>query len=224
MANEKESRSNENIPHKTYQVPFDIDFVEEFVVKTAIEEGIFRLIINIYEMQRVGCELLLNSTELLQSLRNFDLIVSEAVSPCAVLVAELLGIPQVVILPVSPSISTVPYFKIPLPVSYVPIHMTGLAGEMSFTDRLMNLGVYVVSYLATYAMLTIYLRPLKSKYNITPERSYFEALGNFQLLIIEGDFALEYPQPLLPGLCHVLCCSRKILFMVIHSISLLFKS
>ena len=216
MASKKQSRSNENIPHKTYEVPFDIDFIEEYVVKMAIEEGIVRLIINMHEMQRVGCEQLLNNTELLQSLRNFDLIVNEAASPCTVLVADLLGIPQVVILPVSPSIPTTPYFQIPLPVSYVPLHLTGLTGKMSFTDRLVNLGVYVFSYLATYALVAIYLSPLKSTYNITPERSCFEALGNFQLLIIEGDFALEYPQPLLPGLHHVLCCSRKILFMVIN--------
>ena len=224
MANEKESRSDEKIPHKTYQVPFDLDFIEEFVVKTAIEEGIFRLLIDMHELQSLGCEQLLNNTELLQSLRNFDLIVNEAASPCAVLVADLLGIPWVVILPVSPNIPTAPFFQIPLPVSYVPLHLTDLTGKMSFTDRLMNLGTYVFSYLGTYALLAIYLSPLKSKYNIMPERSYFEALGNFELLIIEADFALEYPQPLLPGLRHVLFCSRKILFMAIHSISLLFKS
>ena len=223
IANEKESRSDEKIPHKTYQVPFNPDFFEEFVIKTGIEEGILRLFINMYELQRVTCEHLLNNTDLLQSLRKFDLIVNEAASPCAALVADLLGIPWVVILPLSPNIPA-PLFQIPLPVSYVPLHMTDLTGKMSFTDRLMNLGAYVFSYLGTYALLAIYLSPLKSKYNIMPERSYFEALGNFELLIIEADFALEYPQPLLPGLRHVLFCSRKILFMAIHSISLLFKS
>ena len=224
MANEKESRSDEKILHKTYQVPFDPNVIEEFVVKTAIEEGILRLFINLYELQSDICEHLLNNTELLQSLRNFDLIVNEAASPCAVLVADLLGIPWVVILPLSPNFPSAPFFQIPLPVSYVPLHMTDLTGKMSFTDRLMNLGAYVFSFSGMSALSAIYWSPLKSKYNITPERSYFEALGSFELLIIEADFALEYPQPLLPGLRHVLFCSRKILFMAIHSISLLFKS
>jgi len=224
-ANEKESRSDEKILHKTYQVPFDLDFkIEEFIVKMAMEEGHVRLLINLFELQSSTCEQLLNNTELLQSLRNFDLIVREAASPCAVLVADLLGIPHVVILPVSPNIATAPFFQIPLPVSYVPTQLSGLTGNMSFTDRLMNLGAYVFSYLGTYALTATYLSPLKSKYNITPERSCFESLGNFDLLIIEGDFALEYPQPLLPGLHQVLCCSSRILFVAIHSISLLFKS
>ena len=40
---------------------------------------------------------------------------------------------------------------------------------------------------------------LKVKYNINPKRSLQEAIGNAELLISTSDFALEYPQPLLPG-------------------------
>ena len=70
-SNENKSRSDEKIPHKTYQIPFDSTFIEEFVVKMAIEEGILKALINMNELQRVACEQLLNNTELLQSLRNF---------------------------------------------------------------------------------------------------------------------------------------------------------
>lgn len=45
--------------------------------------------------------------------------------------------------------------------------------------------------------------PLKKKYNITPDISYSEAVARFELVIIEADFALEYPQPLLPCLRNV---------------------
>lgn len=203
-SNEEESRSDEKIPHRTYQVPFDVDFFEEFLVKTGIEEGILRLIINMFELQRVTCEQLLNNTELLQSLRNFDLIVNEAASPCSVLVADLLGIPHVVILPVSPNIPMSPFFQIPLPLSYVPLHaMTSFTSEMSFTQRLINVGVYVLSQLALHFMFARSMIPLKKKYNITPDISYSEAVARFELVIIEADFALEYPQPLLPCLRNV---------------------
>lgn len=40
---------------------------------------------------------------------------------------------------------------------------------------------------------------LKAKYNITPEISCGEAFGRDELVIVASDFALEYPQPLLPG-------------------------
>ena len=41
---------------------------------------------------------------------------------------------------------------------------------------------------------------LKVKYNIKPERSWQQAVGDAELVIITADFALEYPQPLLPGM------------------------
>ncbi|KAL9957741.1 hypothetical protein ACROYT_G034677 [Oculina patagonica] len=197
-SNQKESRTGEKIPHKTYQVPFDPAFVEEFVVKTAIEEGIWRLIINRIELQRVACEHLLNNTELFQELKNFDLIVFEAGASCIPLVADLLGVPRVVIIPVSPNVPMSSHLKIPSPASYVPSMMTTFTSEMSFIQRLANLGLYIFTQLAV-VMITSSMSLLKDKYNITPGISYHEAIGNNELVIIEADFALEYPQPLLPG-------------------------
>ena len=197
---ETESRPDEKIPHKTYQVPFDSSFIEEFVIKIAIEEGMLKALIKMNELQRVACEQLLNNTGLLQSLKDFDLVVYEGAALCSVLVADLLGIPRVIIFSVSPNVPTSPFFQIPLPVSYVPVHMTSFTSNMSFSQRLMNFGVYVFSQFATLSMFATSMSPLKEKYNITPEISYHEALANYELLIIEADFALEYPQPLLPGL------------------------
>ena len=200
---ESKSRSDEEVPHKTYQVPFDSTFIEKVVIKMAIEEGMLKAFFKMNELRRVDCEHLLNNTELLQSLRNFDLVVYEGAAICSVLVADLLGIPRVVIFPVSPNVPTSPFFQIPLPVSYVPIDMTSFTSKMSFTQRLMNFGVYIFSPFATRFMFGTSMSPLKEKYNITPDISYYEALANYELLIIEADFALEYPQPLLPGLHNV---------------------
>lgn len=199
---EKESRSDEKIPHKIVQVPFDrSDFGMELVMRTAIEEGMFRAVIKLTEFQRVTCEQLLNNTELLKELRNFDLIVYEASSACSVLVSHLLDIPNVVIFPFSPNVLGSSYFKIPLPLSYVPLHaVTTFTSKMSFTQRLMNVGLYVFYQFALHFMTDTPMVHLKEKYNIAPEISYSEAVANFELLIIAADFALEYPQPLLPGL------------------------
>jgi len=174
--------------------------MEKVVIKTAIEEGMLKALFKLTELRRVDCEHLLNNTELLQSLRNFDLVVYEGAALCSVLVADLLDIPRVLIFPVSPNVPTSPFLQIPLPVSYVPIHMTSFNSKMSFTQRLMNSGVYIFSLFATHFMFTTSMSSLMEKYNITPEISYQEAMANYELLIIEADFALEYPQPLLPGL------------------------
>ena len=200
---DKESRSDEEIPHKTYQVPFDSAFIEKIVIRVAMEEGMLKAIPKLNELRRVDCEHLLKDTELLQSLKNFDLVVYEGAAICSVLVADLLGIPRVVIFPVSPNAPTSRFFQIPLPVSYVPVLMTSLTSKMSFIQRFRNLGVYIFSQFGTHFMFETSMSPLKEKYNITPEISYHEALANYELLIIEADFALEYPQPLLPGLRNV---------------------
>ena len=199
---ENKSRSDEEVPHKTYQVPFDSTFYEKVVIRMASEEGMLKAFLKINELRRVDCEHLLSNTELLQSLRNFDLVVYEGAALCSVLVADLLGLPHVVIFPVSPNVVTyqIP-FQLPFPLSYVPVDcMTSLTSKMSFIERLMNFGVYVFFQFGTHFLFTTSMSPLKEKYNITPEMSYQEALANYELLIIEADFALEYPQPLLPGL------------------------
>lgn len=169
-------------------------------MKTAIEEGMMKALINMNELQRLACDHLLNNTELLQDLKNFDLIVYEGGALCTVLVAELLGLPRVVIFPCSPNVATAPFFKIPFPVSYIPSQMGTFTSKMSFIQRVANLGAYIISQLVSLAMFTSCMSPLKDKYNITPETSFHESIGDVELLIIEGDFAIEYPQPLLPGL------------------------
>ena len=196
---ENKSRSDEEVPHKTYQVPFDSTFIEKVVIRMAIEEGMLKAFLKMNELRRVDCEHLLNNTELLISLKNFDLVVYEGAAICSVLVADLLGIPRVAIFPVSPNVPTSPFFQIPFPVSYVPVHMTSFTSKMSFIERLTNFGVYIFSQFATQFMFSTSMSSLKEKYNITPEISYQEALANYELLIIEADFALEYSQPLLPG-------------------------
>lgn len=152
-------------------MPFDAAFVEEFVVRTAVERGTLRAIIDMNELQRIACEDLLNNTELIQDLRNFDLIVYEGSALCALLVADLLGIPRVIIIPNPPNTGKSPYFNVPPPVSYVPSKFTCFTSKMSFTQRLVNLGQYTFSRLFSHVLFTTSMSPLKDKYNITPEIS-----------------------------------------------------
>ena len=195
---ESSSALGEKIPHKIYQIPYDEAFTEEYVIKKAIEEGWWRLLISLNELGSVVCDFLLNDTELLQDLKNFDLVVYDDLALCTALVAERLSIPTVVIIPLPPTLAK-SYLMIPYPVSYVPLMMTAFTSRMSFTQRLANLGAYIFFEWASYFLFAGYLSPVKEKYNISPEISCFEAFRNFELVIIEADFAFEYPQPLLPG-------------------------
>ena len=200
--NQKDSAHNGRIPHKTYghqALPRDFGSPQK-VIKTAIEEGALKAIMMINEQQKIACDSLLNDTELLQDLTNFDLIVHEHFAFCSVLVAELLGIPRVIIVSDSPNSGLSPYFKIPLPVSYVPSRFSSFTDKMSFIERLVNLGMHIFSQVVSHVLFARSMSPLKDRYNITPEISYHEAFGNAELVIFHADFAFEYAQPLLPGL------------------------
>ena len=71
---------------------------------------------------------------------------------------------------------------------------------MTFIERVINLGVYFAGQLLLKMMFSQSVIPLKTKFHIKPEISYEEAVTNVELVIILADFALEYPQPLLPGI------------------------
>ena len=146
------------------------------------------------------CEAALNSTEVFNKLKGFDLIVRDGLAFCAVLIGQKLGIPRIEILPEPPNAPVSFMHMMPMPVSYVPQLLTGFTDKMTFMQRVVNLG----AYLGGQAMINLgfgrTLNALKVKYDIKPERSFQEAVGDTEMVIITADFALEYPQPLLPGM------------------------
>jgi len=130
-------------------------------------------------------------------------------------------IPRVEIMPVSPNNLFASYFHaVPIPVSYVPELMTGFSDKMTFVERAINFGVYLGVNLFVYFAIDRPMNALKVKYNIKPERSYLQAARDTELVIITADFALEYPQPLLPGMKSSLKSKYRITDCVVHSMAL----
>ena len=153
------------------------------------------------EFQNALCEGVLNSTEMLKEVNNFDLLVYDSpAGMCGVLVGELLSIPRVQIQAHPNSLFGFDNM-IPMPVSYVPGLFSGLADEMTFMERVINLLSYLC--LKTFWMDLVSSSAMnghKIKYKIKPEKSYQEAVGDAEMVLIAADFALEYPQLLLPGI------------------------
>lgn len=193
-------KPSEKVAHTVYQVPYKSEFFEYDLARLEIEGNKFQLFRKVNEAQVIMCERFLQNTEFQEKLKGVDIIVYDSVASCpAVMLGERYDIPRVEILPL-PLYSAFAFgHMIPMPVSYVPQLFTGFTDKMSFLQRVVNLGAYFAGKL----LLNIaYGRPmgaLKVKYNVNPERSLEEALGNTDLVISTSDFALEYPQPLLPG-------------------------
>ena len=169
------------------------------MVQRELEGQKIQYFLKLSELLAGICEAVLNSTEVLQELQGFDLIVYGSTSFCGALVGELLGIPRVEIYTNSPNMPLGFPHMIPMPVSYVPQLLTGFTDEMSFLERVVNLGAYVGGQLLMNLAVERPMNALKVKYNIKPERSFQETIGDAEMVLITADFALQYPQPLLPG-------------------------
>ena len=200
VSSDRPTKPNEKIPHKTFQVPYKPSFVEDMLIRPALEENKYKIGWNLNNIQLVMCECLLNSSELLQELKSFDLIVFESTAPCGVLLSQILRIQSAIIVIGPPNYAFSIYHMVPLPLSYVPIRGSGFTSKMTFMQRVANFGMYS---LIKVLLDLLYVRPwdaLKVKFNIKPERSFQEGFGDAELVIFLADFALEFPQPLLPGL------------------------
>ena len=195
-------KSSEKVEHKIYQVPYKSEFFQYEMARLEIEGSKLNLVMKMREAQISICERFLQSTELQEKLKHVDIIVYDSLAVCpAIMLGERFGIQRVEILPLPLTASLGFSHMVPIPVSYVPQLLTGFSDKMNFMERVMNLVAYFGGKLF---MNLMYYRPmdaLKVKYNINPERSFQEAVGNAELLISTADFALEYAQPLLPGIC-----------------------
>lgn len=199
VSSDRPTKANEKIPHMTFQVPYKLGFVEELLIKPALEGSKYTVGWNYLKIQLVMCECLLNSSELLQELKKFDLIVFDAFAPCGVLLSEVLHIPNVMIVTGSPNDIFAPYRKAPLPLSYVPVRGSGFPSNMTFIQRVRNVFKYCFGRLLLEVMFIRTMDEIKVKFNINPGRSFRESYSDSVLVIFLADFALEFPQPLLPG-------------------------
>ena len=86
----------------------------------------------------------------------------------------------------------------------MPSRLAAFTSDMSFIQRVMNSVGQISFEFAVRLLKSPSERHLKEKYNIAPEKELEEVLGNAELVLILGDFSLEYPQPLLPGLLPIL--------------------
>ena len=195
-----EIKPSDTVVHKIYQVPYKPGFAEDRVVRLELEGEKLEMIFGLSDAVTTLCEATLNSTKLLNELRGFDLIVYDSLAFCGALLGELLDVQRVEIMPVPPNTQTFAlYHMIPMPVSYVPQGFTGFSDKMTFVERAMNVAAFFGWHLFDLLVYGREMNALKVKYNIKPERSFQEAVGSAELVLITADFALEYAQPLLPG-------------------------
>uniref|UniRef100_A0A8D1T2V4 UDP-glucuronosyltransferase n=1 Tax=Sus scrofa TaxID=9823 RepID=A0A8D1T2V4_PIG len=129
----------------------------------------------------------------------FDVVLADPVIPCGELVAEILNIPLVYSLRISPGYSIEKFSgKLPFPPSYVPVVMSEFNDHMTFTERVNNM-LYVVFLDFWFQMFN------EKKWNqfyseaLGRPTTLFETMGKADMWLIRNYWDFEFPRPLLPN-------------------------
>lgn len=129
-----------------------------------------------------------------KELSEFDLMFRDTPPECGAIVSEILGIPRIDIRPGM----TMRLYKDMSLVSYIPDIFSANSDRMSFVERVVNLFSHTLTWV-TIRQYYAQFDELRKEFGVHEERSFVDSLNNADIVIIMGHFALEYPQPILPG-------------------------
>ncbi|XP_006812491.2 UDP-glucuronosyltransferase 2B16-like [Saccoglossus kowalevskii] len=166
------------------------DFLADYFDNEIAHDKVFR---KFRESYASYCDaVLLHKSYVRESLRDYNIAVTDSLCRCCRMLLKYTGIPYVVI----HTVSDVEYIAdVTAPISYYPVQWTTmmLTDEMTFLARFQNLLASMIpNNIDNAAFVTLY-----HKHNITPERHPFEQ-ATLNLLVT--DFAVAYVHPLVPNI------------------------
>ncbi|XP_052591910.1 UDP-glucuronosyltransferase 2A3-like [Peromyscus californicus insignis] len=129
----------------------------------------------------------------------YDVMVIDPVIPCGELVAEVLQVPFVNTLRFSMGYTIEKYCgQLPIPLSYVPVVMSELSDNMTFTERVKNM---MLSLLFEFGLQQFDFTFWDQFYSETLGRptTFCETIGKADIWLIRTYWDFEYPRPYLPN-------------------------
>lgn len=109
---------------------------------------------SISKLMALYCEGVLNDRQLINDIRNADLIVGDGLYMCSSLIASKFSLPHIVVLLNTLSLPAMRAFGVPHPPSFVPQFKSTLADELSFVERWQNIYHWILVYWAfNYGMV-----------------------------------------------------------------------
>ena len=161
--------------------------------------GVKDLLRILSKIQSVYCDEMLNDAELIREISHADAVVGELLYLCSSLVADKLSLPHIIISASTLSTPTAVALGLPSPPSYVPQWDTSLTHELKFVDRMKNVLQWMLIHYSYVYDFCPPFNEVKTRHNITPNKTIQETLGRVDMIIGQMDFTLEYPRPLLPS-------------------------
>ncbi|XP_004477626.1 UDP-glucuronosyltransferase 2A3 [Dasypus novemcinctus] len=150
---------------------------------------------------KILCETIVYNQTLMKNLKetNYNVMIIDPVMPCGELVAEMLAVPFVHTLRTSlGGILEKHCGKLPVPLSYVPVPMSGLGDKMTFLERVKNL---MFSLLFDFWLQHYDVQFWDQFYTEALGRptTLCETLGKAEMWLIRTYWDFEYPRPYLPN-------------------------
>lgn len=193
--------TSKTVKHSVVEWPFDADYLEKMVAPSSHSRSRLDLILHENKMWEdffmTSCRSTITYVRKHQKqLKRFDLMFGDSIPDCHVLVSELLRLPRI---DIKPAFALRMHYDFSL-ASYIPNLFCGANCnyKMSFMERVLN-SLYVLFSVAAYKNYCAKYNGLKTEFDIMPGRSFEDSLKMVEMVIIMGHFALEYPQPTLPG-------------------------
>nr|XP_020855453.1 LOW QUALITY PROTEIN: UDP-glucuronosyltransferase 2B17-like [Phascolarctos cinereus] len=156
----------------------------------------------IYSSQvKQQCEGVVLNKDLMRTLKDarYEVVISDAIWPCAELVAEMLGIPFIYSLRFSAGNALERHCGgLISPPSYVPLPLTALTDQMTFMQRVKNM-LYFISF--DFWFQNFYMKEWDQFYSDMLGRptTLCETMGKAEMWLIRTYWDFEFPRPYLPN-------------------------
>ncbi|XP_071500002.1 UDP-glucuronosyltransferase 2C1-like [Diadema antillarum] len=127
----------------------------------------------------------------------YDLLIVDAHKGCSILLAGVLDVPYILVVPrgIEPSLSR--RVGAPDTTAYFPEISSGLSHKMNFRQRVFNTISSFYEDLSLFIANDVYLFLFNFKYEIRVPIN--RVISNAQLVLINSDFAIDFPFPLAPN-------------------------
>ncbi|XP_063317805.1 UDP-glucuronosyltransferase 1A1-like [Pelmatolapia mariae] len=196
----------------TYPVPYDKAYIDSVmsthkdIMKKSSQPFMekikkrFKQFRAISDFLHITAEKLLFNASLISHLaqQEFDAVLTDPMVPTGSLIARKLGLPTVNLLRGIPCSLDMRSAGCPSPPSYIPRFFTGYTDKMSFKERLINTLMALVEPL--FCKLLYWRFDQITRDFLRENVGVAEVLSDSDIWMLENDFTLDFPRPLMPNI------------------------
>ncbi|CAH1264721.1 UGT2B7 [Branchiostoma lanceolatum] len=144
------------------------------------------------------CVNMLDNTDVAKSAAQFDVVLADFIEPCGYILPHVHRLPSVVV--IGPLNTFLGKFGVPSPIAYVPSTNSELTDDMDFWDRTRN-SLYYIQWLVFQYFSDSRRRSAFSHH--LPNQVLSAAMSQVDLVLVNRDFALEFPGPTSPNVINI---------------------